>query len=686
MSKRLSKISRDLNVGISTIVAFLNSNGYSYEEDPSEMIPEDLVEFLQNNIEAYIHEKGEDFLETESKKSAKILKTTQNIPLEIKIIDAANQKKKIVERIIGFTDFDWHYTVLKFKGECSQPVKFTVFDEVICKLLLLEQMSEEKMGNILGLDIKHDPAEKHILRSAIQDLKKDNMIEGDESVYWLTELGKRYAANGEKFSTYTKTFELYIDNIGDVKENAKTLFGSLVSEKQPTFQRTNLPNNIEDVKPIAELQAPEIHYPAKNYILQTCEVSGAPEGFIGKVWVVLLENFKNNDYRILVYDEKSGKIIDELSTALSKLEDQKQFILEKLLKESEQDESPVLATNEQKNESQIRVEKELIAKQEEIDQAIANADEKSAEIIKNDIALSKRHFNSVEFEIELKHLFEETNGELWIISPWIRNATFKRIPFFEQYLKKGGRIFVAYSEPEREGDIMALEEPYNKLMELDDMYQNFYIHQLPPFHYKRVWLRQEGNNLYYTGSYNILSFFVRQGMQNFRQEEMTKLIWDDEEDVVYYNLLMKFAGKYINQAVEKLNEICKRPVDKTLLKTLNLLSFNKIKPFVGKGEPIIDSKYQELLDTKEENIKLFRKKFFDQEIVVLLEEAKSLNRYPVVPYEQKRSIQGRLNSLDNEFPEMGNSSLRKEVVSILSKMKSTPRIDSANKFKHKIKK
>ena len=94
MSKRLSKTSRDLNIGISTIVAFLNSNGYSYEEDPSEMIPEDLVEFLQNNIEAYIHEKGEDFLETESKKSAKILKTTQNIPLELKIIDAANQKKK----------------------------------------------------------------------------------------------------------------------------------------------------------------------------------------------------------------------------------------------------------------------------------------------------------------------------------------------------------------------------------------------------------------------------------------------------------------------------------------------------------------------------------------------------------------------------------------------------------------
>lgn len=685
MSKRLSKISRELNVGISTIVAFLNSNGYSCEEDPSEKISEEIAEYVRNNIKAYLLEIGGNHnLLSTKQKNTDILKTIQNVPLELKIIETANKKKKVVERIVGFTDYDWHYTVLKFKGECSQPVKFTLFDEVICKLLLKEQMSEEKIGTILGLDIKNDPAERNILKNAIKELRKDNMVEGDESIYWLTDIGKKYAANGEKYSTYTKNFELYIDNVGDVKRNAKAIFSSLISEKQTTFKRENLPNNIEEVKPIAELQAPEIHYPDKNYLLQTCEINGYPEGYICKVWVVLLQDFRNNDYRILVYDEKSGTIIDELSEALSKLDTQKQFILEKLLKESENDESPVIATNEEKQEEQIQNEQDLITKQEEIEQALADANTQKAEEIQKEIVNSKRHFNSVEFEIELKHLFEETNGEMWIISPWIKNATYKRIPFFEQYLKKGGKIFVAYSEPENEGDIMALEGPYSKLMELDAKYQNFYIHQLPPFHYKRVWLRQENCELYYTGSYNILSFFVKQGMQNYRQEEMTKILWDKEEDTVYINILMKFAEKYFNQTFEKLNDLCNQPLDKSVLKSLNLFSFNKLKPFIGKGEPILDEKYQELISTKEKNIKLLRQSYYDKEITLLLQETKELALNLSVSYENKRALQGRLNTLDNEFPEMMETLQRQEVISILSKIR-TSNPDRTKNIKSKFK-
>jgi hypothetical protein len=97
-----------------------------------------------------------------------------------------------------------------------------------------------------------------------------------------------------------------------------------------------------------------------------------------------LENFKTNDYRILVYDDKSGRIIDELSNAISKVETQKQLILDKLIQESALDESPVLPTDEVKNEEQIKEEGILIAKQEEIDQAIADNDENKAEEIKNE--------------------------------------------------------------------------------------------------------------------------------------------------------------------------------------------------------------------------------------------------------------------------------------------------------------
>lgn len=706
MSKRLSKISRELNVGISTIATFLNSNGYKCEEDPTESLSEEVIEFIKNNIETYLGDIGTSLLADAKpkKEEKKLLKTIENVPLELKLIEAANKKKKLVERIIGFTNFDWHYTVVKFKGECSQPVKFTLFDEVICELLGIEQMSLSKMGSVLGFDIEHDPAEKHILSNAIKELKKDQMIEGDESVYRLTDLGMQYAANGIKYSTYTRSFELYIDAIAGVKENAKSIFSSLVSEKQSTFKRDNLPNNIEDVKPIAELQAPEIHYPNKNYILQSCTPNGCPEGFVGKVWVVLLENFKTNDYRILIYDEKSGKIIDELSAALSKLENQKQFILEKLIRETASDESPVLPTEELKNADQIVAEQELITKQDEIDQALADNNEDKAEKIKKELLISKRRFNSIEFEIELKRLFDETKGEMWIISPWIKSATFKRLPFFEQYLKKGGRIFVAFSYPEKEGnwnyhngyvisrtysegkeEIMADKKALEKLLELEKKYHNFYIFQLPAFHYKRVWLRQDEFNINYTGSYNILSFFVDQGMQNYRQEEMSKLPWVHEDDEEYQTLLLQFAQKYFNKAIDDLNKLCSeyQEIDKSLLRTLNMYNFSKLKPFLGQGIQTLDDKYEEILLTKEENVKYFRTSYFHTEVLKLLQEAKGLGN-ALVSFEQKKSVQNKLNTLDNEFPEMNTDPNRTELIAVLSNIK-TLKPKTAKSFKNKFK-
>ena len=47
------------------------------------------------------------------------------------------------------------------------------------------------------------------------------MIEGDESVYWLTDIGREYANNGVKFSTFERDFELYIDATGSLKESAQ---------------------------------------------------------------------------------------------------------------------------------------------------------------------------------------------------------------------------------------------------------------------------------------------------------------------------------------------------------------------------------------------------------------------------------------------------------------------------------
>lgn len=675
MSKRLSKIAKELNIGISTIAEFLNSNGYDCEENPNEKLSEEIFDFLKNNISGYVADKQKSYNNSKSptKQSKKAeAQTTEQVPLELKIIEAASKQKKLIERIIGFSDFKWHYTLTKFEGTCSQPVDFNLFDEVICDLLLTGNLSAKAIGNILGLDIETDPAEKEILLFAINELIRDKMIDGDESVYWLTDVGIEYAKNGVKFSTFTRQFDLYIDAFGDVKEKAKEVFSNLRSEKQISFKHENLPQNIEDVKPLAELQAPEIHFPKKNFLLQSCEPKGI-EGYVAKVWVVLLENFRDNTIRSLVYDEKQDKIIDSLSDAFDKLEDEKLKLLEKLVKVGEDEDFSVEFTDEVKHEEQIAVESELIQKQVEIETAFETQDIEKIKEIQKQVSVIKRHFNSLEFEVELKRLFDQTANDLWIISPWIKKyATLRRVQFFEKYLQKGGRIFVAYSEPENNTDVMADEEALNKLLELEKKYQNFYINQLPPFHYKRVWLRNNGDsNLYYTGSYNILSFFVKQGLQNVRQEEMTKLDWDDEKESVYYDIFTQFGVKYLNHAVEDFNALCINPpeiIDKAFLQKVKNSDYGKLKPFINQGIDVFDEKYQQLQDAKEDNLQMYREQYIKGEIKNYKKEALELSKQPIA-LDKKRNIQGRLNTLLNEFSEFSELVEMQEVIRLISDLK-----------------
>jgi hypothetical protein len=285
----------------------------------------------------------------------------------------------------------------------------------------------------------------------------------------------------------------------------------------------------------------------------------------------------------------------------------------------------------------------------------------------------KRHFNSLEFEVELKRLFDQTANDLWIISPWIKKcATLRRIPFFEKYLQKGGRIFIAYSEPENETNVMADEEAFNKLLELEKKYQNFYLNQLPPFHYKRVWLRNNGdNNLYYTGSYNILSFFVKQGLQNVRQEEMTKLDWDTEKENVYFDIFTKFGVKYLNRAVDEFNALntnVPASIDKAFLQKIKSSDYGKLKPFINQGIDVFDEKYQRLQDTKEENLQMYREQYVKSEIKNYKKEALELSKQTIA-LDKKRNIQGRLNTLLNEFSEFGELTELQEVSCLIGNLK-----------------
>ena len=672
MKKRLSKIARDFKSNISIVVEFLRVNGYECDEDPEVEFSSEVLEFIENNLPAFLFEKNKESQKQtpKQKDKSKDVSSGAQIPLELKIIESASKEKKLIERIVGFTEFEWNYTIAKFKGTCSQPVDFNLFDEVLCDLLLTEQMSAEKIGNILGFDIQKDPAENDILLKAIKDLKADKMLDGDESILWLTDVGIEYAKNGVKFSTFTRDFDLYIDSIGVSKEKVKAIFSNIKSEKTPNFDKDFLPKNIEEVKPIAELQAPEIHFPKKNFLLQECTPVGA-EGFKAKVWVVLLENFRDNTLRAIVYDEKQNKVIDTLSEALDQQDELKSELLERLVKVDDD----IEFTNEEKQKEQVEIEQVLIHKQEEIEDAITRQDAVKIKEIEKEVEVIKRHFNSLEFEVELKKLFDTTSDTILIQSPWVRDFAFKnRVPFIKEYLRKGGRVYIAYSENESFGGEDMVQEESKKLLAELDKNLNFYCCELPAFHYKNVWLiRKDKENSYYSGSYNILSFFVHQNMKNVRQEKMTRMDWDSELEEQYLEVFKKFGLKYINAAIDDFNILCQNPpakIDRDYLQKLRKVENTKLLPFKGIGVIEFDSALGLLEETKTENLNLYRKIFFESEI----ERYKKL----VIELSQKPLSQDRKKSLQIEFEK-----LRKEFLDFLDLQisKGTEVTDMINNLK-----
>lgn len=672
MKKRLSKIARDFKSNISIVVEFLRVNGYECDEDPEVEFSSEVLEFIENNLPAFLFEKNKESQKQtpKQKDKSKDVSSGAQIPLELKIIESASKEKKLIERIVGFTEFEWNYTIAKFKGTCSQPVDFNLFDEVLCDLLLTEQMSAEKIGNILGFDIQKDPAENDILLKAIKDLKADKMLDGDESILWLTDVGIEYAKNGVKFSTFTRDFDLYIDSIGVSKEKVKAIFSNIKSEKTPNFDKDFLPKNIEEVKPIAELQAPEIHFPKKNFLLQECTPVGA-EGFKAKVWVVLLENFRDNTLRAIVYDEKQNKVIDTLSEALDQQDELKSELLERLVKVDDD----IEFTNEEKQKEQVEIEQVLIHKQEEIEDAITRQDAVKIKEIEKEVEVIKRHFNSLEFEVELKKLFDTTSDTILIQSPWVRDFAFKnRVPFIKEYLRKGGRVYIAYSENESFGGEDMVQEESKKLLAELDKNLNFYCCELPAFHYKNVWLiRKDKENSYYSGSYNILSFFVHQNMKNVRQEKMTRMDWDSELEEQYLEVFKRFGLKYINAAIDDFNILCQNPpakIDRDYLQKLRKVENTKLSPFKGIGVMEFDSALGLLEETKTENLNLYRKIFFESEIERYKKLVIELSQKPL-SQDRKKSMQIEFEKLREEFLDFLDLQISKgtEVTDMINNLK-----------------
>jgi len=222
---------------------------------------------------------------------------------------------------------------------------------------------------------------------------------------------------------------------------------------------------------------------------------------------------------------------------------------------------------------------------------------------------------------------------------------------------------------------MAYDEPLNKLLDLEKRYQNFYLYQLPAFHYKNVWLKKEdGTNLYYTGSYNILSFFVSQGLQKVRQEKMTRMNWNEEVQEEFADVIRQFGLKYANKAIEDFNTLSQNPpekIDGVYLQKLKTVDYSKLKPFINQGIKQFDTAYDALEENKVENLNYYRKKYFELKIADYKRQADELSKQSISP-DRKKSLQNEFEKLRDEFMDFLElqMSSAKEVADMLSGLKT----------------
>ena len=687
MKIKLIKLAQELNSSISDIVKFLNENGREVIEDTNETLDDETADFVRDNLVVKGSDIEDSVVEDKNKQHHKKTVYSKHDPIELKILAAASEKTKFIERIIGYTEFKWQYCLYRYIGTISKPVPFDAFDEVICGILLRKKVNFQELGNILGLHVDEDIAESQILVDAITSLQNDTVIEKEDDVYVLTEKGLEYAKKGSKLSVYERDFDIYIDKVGNIKKDTRKIFSSLRSEKiGQNIKDDDGALSLEQIREYAADQAPEVHFPANDFILQECKFKNISVRQ-ASVWVVLLENFRDKTLRALVYDEESYQIVDSLSKALSTNEELIKELLDRMIAESKQTEFLMEFTSEDKSQTQIEEENLLIAHQEAYDIALKENDIRKAEQIKYQLKSEKRHFGSLEFEVELKQLFDTTVGDLWLISPWIRPDIKKRLPFFENYMKKGGRIFVAYSKPEgnKTNEDMAPHDLLEKLLDLDRKYINFYLFQLPTFHYKYVFLQNVEKPLFYSGSYNILSYFAEP--KKLRDEHMTKQNWCDEiQTNIFLPIMEQFGKKYIDNTKCQLKEIISNTpnsISLVQLKAFTALKFENLKPFIGKGCDNLDKSYQQLISLHSEHVDLLKNKFLASEFDNLKSRISKLDN-SLFGRNEKKSIYATISDLESSFPDIVNMIEFKELQSALknafSKIDNRSNLFKKNKY------
>lgn len=522
-------------------------------------------------------------------KKLKINKKQQNAiveSLDTKIAKAVYAEKKISERIIGYFPYELQFVKATYFGSTQRPAKISAIEKGIVGILLIDGHSSfSTIGQILGLDVVNDKAEKSILSKALDGLRSFNAIEGGDDYIALTETGKVYADKGERPDTYQKSFEIFVDSehagwktiknaLSDVYDHI-----SFINTKSEDLSLT-----IDEIKEYAAEQAQDVHYPQERYLLENADWKEGHKGNYN-MYICFVQGVSTGLVRAYAFDENTNSLnpivaeyINRDATLASQLLDQciklecemnfdTQILDDEAAKEAKTNISQDIieaekrlvyeeAEEEYKVEAEEKVDKDSSAKTRLTKQS------KSFAPMPKERLRKKALYDSVSFEVELQKIFKEDNpDEIWLMSPWIRKSAFMndRGPLIENFLAdETKRIFIAYSEPAKsksDEKPMMDEEVEPGIKMLADQYPNFFYAQLPEFHFKNVIEVKGDQKILFSGSFNVLSFSVSEHQTHIRREEMA-LANPSIAKSKYISFQVEFAEKYaehIRKEIEKLS-------------------------------------------------------------------------------------------------------------------------------------
>lgn len=239
---------------------------------------------------------------------------------DIEIYSEIFQEKSLTEKYLGYVNFDWLYSSVKYTADCTLAIPFDLFDKVIVGILSVDEvLSIEQIGEILGMNLTHDPeqqrykdeAEYDILRIALDNLKDYNMIEIGDTSYSscrLTKEGKQFAGKGYKFKVEeNKPFKLFFDHTSNRHELAKRELEIL---KGKPVQLNGEFDFLDEVlmQNIAEVQVQEIHNPklGNSFINPKIDRRNS-SSFVFKIAVALLFDVETMQTRLIAFDPTSKK-------------------------------------------------------------------------------------------------------------------------------------------------------------------------------------------------------------------------------------------------------------------------------------------------------------------------------------------------------------------------------------------